>query len=78
MTTCGTFREQFYWLVKVYTFTIGGYRQVCELLFLIPVCPSEMNFVLELQMRRPHKDRYRLDRLLEKKAKEGVKIYIIL
>ncbi|RPD77444.1 phospholipase D [Lentinus tigrinus ALCF2SS1-7] len=32
----------------------------------------------ELQLRRPNKDRYRLDRLLEKKAKEGVKIYIIL
>ncbi|KAI0366603.1 phospholipase D [Pilatotrama ljubarskyi] len=32
----------------------------------------------ELQLRRPNKERYRLDRLLEKKAKEGVKIYIIL
>ncbi|KAJ8519021.1 hypothetical protein ONZ45_g3982 [Pleurotus djamor] len=32
----------------------------------------------ELQMRRPNKDRYRLDRLLERKAKEGVKIHIIL
>ncbi|KAI5121406.1 hypothetical protein M0805_003178 [Coniferiporia weirii] len=32
----------------------------------------------ELQLRRPHKERYRLDRLLEQKAKEGVKIYIIL
>ncbi|KAI1794831.1 phospholipase D [Ganoderma leucocontextum] len=32
----------------------------------------------ELQMRRPHKDKYRLDNLLEMKAKEGVKIYIIL
>ncbi|KAJ6557347.1 phospholipase D [Mycena vulgaris] len=32
----------------------------------------------ELQMRRPNKDRYRLDRLLERKAKEGVKIYVIL
>ena len=29
-------------------------------------------------MRRPGKDRYRLDHLLEKKAKEGVKIYVIL
>ena len=33
---------------------------------------------LELQMRRPHKDKYRLDNLLEMKAREGVKIYIIL
>lgn len=29
-------------------------------------------------MRRPGMDKYRLDHLLEKKAKEGVKIYIIL
>ena len=29
-------------------------------------------------MRRPNKERYRLDKLLERKAKEGVKIYIIL
>ncbi|KDR82694.1 hypothetical protein GALMADRAFT_238185 [Galerina marginata CBS 339.88] len=32
----------------------------------------------ELQMRRPNKDKYRLDSLLERKAKEGVKIYVIL
>ncbi|KAF8964181.1 hypothetical protein BDZ97DRAFT_1731107 [Flammula alnicola] len=32
----------------------------------------------ELQMRRPDKERYRLDKLLERKAKEGVKIYVIL
>ncbi|KAL0576864.1 Phospholipase D1 [Marasmius crinis-equi] len=32
----------------------------------------------ELQMRRPGKDHYRVDRLLERKAKEGVKIYIIV
>ncbi|EPQ51020.1 phospholipase D [Gloeophyllum trabeum ATCC 11539] len=32
----------------------------------------------ELQMRRPKMDKYRLDRLLERKAKEGVKIYVIL
>ncbi|CAL1712514.1 unnamed protein product [Somion occarium] len=32
----------------------------------------------ELKMRRPGLDKYRLDRLLEKKAKEGVNIYIIL
>jgi len=29
-------------------------------------------------MRRPDKPRYRLDKILEKKAKEGVKIYLIL
>ncbi|PFH53919.1 hypothetical protein AMATHDRAFT_72945 [Amanita thiersii Skay4041] len=32
----------------------------------------------ELQMRRPNKDHYRLDHLLERKAKEGVKICVIL
>ncbi|KAF9454771.1 phospholipase D [Macrolepiota fuliginosa MF-IS2] len=32
----------------------------------------------ELLMRRPNKERYRLDYLLERKAKEGVKIYVIL
>ncbi|KAJ3717102.1 hypothetical protein C8R42DRAFT_678000 [Lentinula raphanica] len=32
----------------------------------------------ELQLRRPNKDRYRLDKLLESKAREGVKIFIIL
>lgn len=32
----------------------------------------------ELQLRRPNKERYRLDRLLERKAKEGVKICIIV
>ncbi|XP_006462684.1 hypothetical protein AGABI2DRAFT_186563 [Agaricus bisporus var. bisporus H97] len=32
----------------------------------------------ELFLRRPNMDRYRLDRLLERKAKEGVKIYVIL
>lgn len=34
--------------------------------------------VPELHMRRPNMDRYRLDKLLERKAKEGVKIFIIL
>ncbi|KAF9649936.1 phospholipase D [Thelephora ganbajun] len=32
----------------------------------------------ELQLRRPGKERYRLDRLLQRKARDGVKIYIIL
>ncbi|KIK69659.1 hypothetical protein GYMLUDRAFT_992337 [Collybiopsis luxurians FD-317 M1] len=32
----------------------------------------------ELQLRRPNKERYRLDKLLEAKAREGVKIFIIL
>jgi hypothetical protein len=32
----------------------------------------------ELSLRRPGMPKYRLDNLLEKKAKEGVKIFIIL
>ncbi|KAI0081599.1 phospholipase D [Panus rudis PR-1116 ss-1] len=32
----------------------------------------------ELKLRRPGMDKYRLDHLLERKAKEGVKIYIIV
>jgi phospholipase D1/2 len=32
----------------------------------------------ELQLRRPHRDRYRLDNLLKRKASQGVKIYVIL
>ncbi|KAH0831900.1 phospholipase D [Lanmaoa asiatica] len=32
----------------------------------------------ELQLRRPSKDKYRLDRILERKASQGVKIYVIL
>lgn len=41
---------------------------------------NQINYlsIVELQMRRPQKERYRLDKLLERKAKEGVKIYVIL
>ena len=37
-----------------------------------------LTYSSELQLRRPGMDKYRLDRLLERKAKEGVKIYVIL
>lgn len=36
------------------------------------------DFSTELQLRRPNKEKYRLDKLLERKAREGVKIYVIL
>ena len=55
---------------------IGGYRLV-RCAFTIAAGPT-LILSLELQMRRPLKEQYRLDRLLERKAKEGVKIYIIL
>ncbi|KAF7977717.1 hypothetical protein HWV62_2994 [Athelia sp. TMB] len=32
----------------------------------------------ELQLRRPNKDKYRLDKLLQRKAREGVKIFVIV
>lgn len=54
---------------------IGGFLQVKSLQYLMI---SFAHATVELQMRRPNKDRYRLDRLLERKAKEGVKIYVIL
>ena len=52
--------------------------------FLLVSYPSTVvkPFILiprvELQMRRPNKEKYRLDKLLERKAREGVKIYVIL
>lgn len=32
----------------------------------------------ELKLRRPGKNRYRLDNLLKRKAEEGVKIFVIV
>ena len=40
-----------------------------------PVCLLATS---ELQMRRPGKPNYRLDHLLERKAKEGVKVFVII
>lgn len=53
----------------------GGFRPVRELLLIVILGYSSS---IELLMRRPDKERYRLDHLLERKAKEGVKIYVIL
>jgi phosphatidylserine/phosphatidylglycerophosphate/cardiolipin synthase-like enzyme len=53
---------------------IGGCRQVRVQAFSF----SFTNPDTELQLRRPDKDKYRLDKLLERKAKEGVKIHIIV
>lgn len=55
----------------------GGYPQVCPMI-IIQMLPVITHTLLELKLRRPGMDKYRLDHLLEKKAKEGVKIYIIL
>ena len=54
----------------------GGYLQVRATILRSPMHPPIRT--TELQLRRPNKARYRLDKLLEKKAKEGVKIYIII
>lgn len=53
-----------------------SWHAVVELIF--PNSYGKTLHSIELQMRRPNKDKYRLDRLLERKAKEGVKIYVIL
>ena len=47
-------------------------------ILLLHVLTQNEHLVSELKLRRPGMDRYRLDYLLERKAKEGVKIYIIL
>ena len=52
----------------------GGYPQVD----FFASATFQPLIYLELLLRRPGKERYRLDRLLERKAKEGVKIYVIL
>ena len=33
---------------------------------------------VDLYMRRPRKESYRLDRLLKRKAEEGVMVYVIV
>jgi phosphatidylserine/phosphatidylglycerophosphate/cardiolipin synthase-like enzyme len=38
----------------------------------------EVLIYLELYLRRPGKESYRMDNLLKRKAQEGVKIYVIL
>lgn len=54
---------------------IGGFRLVSILL-----APNMFPLTLlsELQLRRPNKDKYRLDKLLQRKAREGVKIFVIV
>jgi phospholipase D1/2 len=74
--TSGTYLAPCCLLGKRSTFMIGGYPQV-------NVVPSAYSVftkcrATELQLRRPNKEKYRLDKLLERKAKEGVKIHIIL
>jgi phospholipase D1/2 len=45
---------------------------------MLHVVPNMLILTPEIQLRRPDKPRYRLDKLLEKKAKEGIKIHIII
>ena len=54
---------------------IGGSHQVWLVTRRIM---SFSSLTTELQLRRPSKDNYRLDTILERKAKQGVKIYVIL
>ena len=63
----------------LFIFTIGGYHPVISPVSLsYPRLLMRVSSIIELQLRRPGKERYRLDRLLQRKAQEGVKIYIIL
>lgn len=75
--TSGICREQSLSHARVFKYMIGGSPLVRISVTTSSVCLLRFIWV-ELHMRRPNKDRYRLDNLLEKKAKEGVKIYIIL
>lgn len=77
-TTCGTFLVPSCWHVSAYTSTTGGCHRVCHCVKLGAHRTDKLFTLSELQMRRPRKDKYRLDKLLERKAKEGVKIYVIL
>ena len=56
---------------------IGGFHQarisISNLRILLRCLTA-----VELQLRRPGQEKYRLDKLLERKAKQGVKIYVIL
>lgn len=63
-----------------YISMIGGYLRVgaCPFIILLPIHLMNSNEPIELQMRRPNKDRYCLGNLLQRKAREGVKIYVIL
>ena len=77
----GTSLEPFCWLRKAFISMIGGYprvRSICTLYYYNMSWLRTNMLVSELKLRRPGMDRYRLDYLLERKAKEGVKIYIIL
>ena len=49
-----------------------------SLVFLCSGVEVAQRLRAELALRRPHMEKYRLDRLLERKAKEGVKVYVIL
>lgn len=77
VTTFGTFLVLYCWRRRVSTFMIGGYLPVSIQTALLYRMSTNL-IIPELQMRRPGMPKYRLDNLLERKAKEGVKIYIIL
>jgi phospholipase D1/2 len=79
------------WWLSPGKFSVGHILVLDALRFNFSCSPSWFPFLLseifinhmficsiELEMRRPNKERYRLDKLLERKAKEGVKIYVII
>ncbi len=74
VTTSGIYPALFSLQGNLSTSTIGG----CPQVGMIRRDEAIFDIISELQLRRPNKERYRLDRLLERKAKEGVKICIIV
>ena len=74
----GTFLVLFCSRKSRFISTIGGYLRVSQCAACSWFVSDTSEPVVELQLRRPGKERYRLDRLLQRKAQEGVKIYIIL
>ena len=75
----GIFLVQFSLPVNLSIYMTGGYPQVRgrKIDFIISH-PGYLYISAELELRRPNKGHYRLDRLLQRKAKEGVMVHIIL
>ena len=66
-------------LAKESIYIHGWWLSPGKISLLVPRSfPDMRGPILELQLRRPGKERYRLDRLLQRKARAGVKIYVIL
>ena len=77
VTTSGISRVQSCLRRNLSIFTTGGCLLVSPSWLFLDLS-THMASIAELQLRRPRQEKYRLDHLLERKAKEGVKVYVIL